>query len=233
MHLFLVSTSGAQVFAHLHPAEVDSLHFRTELPWIPAGSYLLFADIATENGLSLTASTRLEVPPATGSVTPSDADDSWDQTRQVTLARDGASRSLGASHTIVWAGGNDPIVSGQPTDLAFVVRDSANQVAQVEPYLGMPGHAVVVRLDGSVFIHLHAAGTVAPVTQHVFALRDRGDTASNGRVTVAGTEHANMSKMSGELSFPYEFPKPGRYRVWVQVKPKDRVLTGMFDVDVR
>jgi hypothetical protein len=233
MHLFLVSTSGRQVFAHLHPSEVDSLKFLTELPWIPAGPYLLFADISMENGLSLTTSTRIDVPSATGLVTPSDEDDSWDQTRQVTLAREGASRALDASHTIAWAGGNEPIVSGQPTDLKFVVRDSMNQVVPVAPYLGMPGHAVVVRLDGSVFIHLHPAGTVAPVTQQVFAMRDRGDTASNGRLTRVETEHANMSKMPGELSFPYEFPKPGRYRVWVQVKPKDRVLTGMFDVDVR
>jgi hypothetical protein len=39
--------------------------------------------------------------------------------------------------------------------------------------------------------------------------------------------------MSGDISFPYEFPKAGRYRVWVQVKPADRVLTGVFDVEVR
>jgi len=38
--------------------------------------------------------------------------------------------------------------------------------------------------------------------------------------------------MSGRISFPYEFPKPGRYRIWVQVKPGARVLTGTFDVDV-
>jgi hypothetical protein len=42
-----------------------------------------------------------------------------------------------------------------------------------------------------------------------------------------------VMSMSGQLTFPYEFPKPGRYRVWVQVKPNTRVLTGTFDVDVR
>ena len=31
--------------------------------------------------------------------------------------------------------------------------------------------------------------------------------------------------MSGQLTFPYEFPKPGRYRIWVQAKPNRRVLT--------
>ena len=48
-----------------------------------------------------------------------------------------------------------------------------------------------------------------------------------------GADHMPSMAFSGELSFPYEFPKPGRYRVWVQVKPREQVLTGMFDVEVR
>jgi hypothetical protein len=34
------------------------------------------------------------------------------------------------------------------------------------------------------------------------------------------------------LSFPYEFPRPGRYRLWVQVKIDGQVRTGVFDTDV-
>jgi hypothetical protein len=194
----------------------------------------MFGDIATENGLSLTVSNRIEIPPAPGSVTPSDTDDSWYQTSEVTVVRAGAVRQLDAAHTMSWAGGNDTIVAGKPTDLRFVVWDSTSKVAELQPYLGMAAHAVVVALDGSVFVHLHPAGTVPPITQRVFAMRDHGDTMPNGRLrTGIGLEHAPMTAMSGELAFPYEFPKPGRYRVWVQAKPKDRVLTGMFDVTVR
>ena len=34
------------------------------------------------------------------------------------------------------------------------------------------------------------------------------------------------------LSFPYEFPKPGRYRIWVQIKAGGKVHTGVFDAEV-
>ncbi|MGH9884625.1 MAG: hypothetical protein ACREBE_03800 [bacterium] len=234
MHLFLVSTSGMQVFAHLHPVETDSLRFTGQLPWIPAGRYLMFGDIATENGLSLTVSNRLEVPPAPGLVSPSDPDDSWDRTTRVTTGGPGAIRPLGGGYQIVWEGRESPLVSGQSTDLKFVVWDSAMKPVPLKPYLGMAGHAVVVRHDASVFIHLHPMGTIAPVTQTVFAARDRGDTTANGRLRplAAAAEHTGMT-FASELSFPYEFPKPGRYRIWVQVKPADQVLTGTFDIDVR
>jgi hypothetical protein len=34
------------------------------------------------------------------------------------------------------------------------------------------------------------------------------------------------------VSFPYGFPSPGRYRIFVQMKHGSTVETGVFDADV-
>jgi hypothetical protein len=76
---------------------------------------------------------------------------------------------------------------------------------------------------------------VSMAGQQMFKARDRGDTTARGRLRPDALEPTEMPPMTmdGRISFPYEFPKPGHYRMWVQVKPAKRVLTGVFDVDVR
>jgi hypothetical protein len=42
----------------------------------------------------------------------------------------------------------------------------------------------------------------------------------------------NHVSTAEEISFPYAFPEPGAYRLWVQMKSQDRILTGVFDTTV-
>jgi len=44
---------------------------------------------------------------------------------------------------------------------------------------------------------------------------------------MTGMEHTN------EVSFPYSFPKDGHYRIFLQIKRNEKVLTGVFDVKVK
>ncbi len=235
MHLFLVGGQNMDVFAHLHPVERDSLVFVGEVPWLPAGPYRLFADIMLDNGLTLTATETVNLPAMIGAVAPSDSDDSWASTSAVALGATGASAPLGGGYTLSTSTSSESIVARSPVDLAFTVRDQTGNIVPLRPYLGMAAHAVVVRDDESVFIHLHPMGTVSTTAQQVFRVRDAGDTTARGRLKAGTLDQRAMSDMpmSGEFTLPYEFPKPGRYRLWVQVKPAQEVLTGVFDVTVR
>jgi hypothetical protein len=103
--------------------------------------------------------------------------------------------------------------------------------------MGMMSHAAVAKEDGAVFVHLHPSGSASMVAQQLFAQRIAGDTVRGEdgglvlRETVDHSLHGSGAE-PGVVSFPYEFPQPGRYRVWVQVKRDGRVLTGAFVAEV-
>ncbi|MFL5579793.1 MAG: hypothetical protein ACJ8AO_05415, partial [Gemmatimonadaceae bacterium] len=124
-----------------------------------------------------------------------------------------------------------PFVAGRESSIDVRVLEADGEPAMVASYMGMAGHAVVTRADGSVFVHLHPMGTVPVVAVSRLAARERGDTSALAGVDSTRAMHEPRA-FSGDISFPFVFPQPGRYRVWVQVKRHDNVMTGAFDVDV-
>jgi hypothetical protein len=93
--------------------------------------------------------------------------------------------------------------------------------------MGMQGHAEFVKSDLSVFAHIHPAGSV-PMASLMIAQKDSG----------LPMDHASMApranqKLPSEVSFPYGFPQPGDYRLFVQVKRHGHVETGVFDARVQ
>ena len=101
--------------------------------------------------------------------------------------------------------------------------------------MGMLGHAVVRRADGEVFTHLHPLGTISMATQELFERRELGvERLGTNRPSMTSQRWAaNNAARGNEVAFPYAFPRPGDYRMWVQVRTSGRVLTGVFDLKVK
>ena len=236
MHLFVIDTATMTSFAHLHPLFNDTATFATAVPPLVPGVYRLFGDVTFETGQTRTLTgtvTLTHDDSVLASSVRADPDDAW-------INSSGAKRATGTATidtlanemTMEWLADSTPIRANEEMTLRFRVGDQFGAVASLEPYLGMAAHAAIARTDGSVFIHLHPAGTISFAAQEVFALRDRGDTTSNGRLRFASDTMQRAMSMRGEFSFPYIFPRAGQYRIWVQVRHAGRVLTGVFDLVV-
>jgi hypothetical protein len=236
MHLFAVREPSLDVLAHLHPTRVDSASFVSVLPSLPPGRYRVYGDVVHESGLARTLVATTEVAPGLERSVPkgfaSQGDDAW----LMGGASDGAA-PLGDGLTMTWDN-RGAFTAGADTALLFTVRDSVGQTVEVEPYMGMGAHAMVARSDGSVFVHLHPMGTISMAAQERLLRREQGDTVLHGeaqpRSAAAHAAHAAAPvSHPGMLSFPFAFPKPGAYRVWVQVKRAGTVRTAAFDATVR
>lgn len=234
MHLFLVREPAMDAFAHLHPLRREANSFESALPPLPAGRYSVYADVTHESGFSQTLTATVELPDHTApaSTNLSDADDSW-FVGQPTRAESNTHYALGDGFTMHWDPPKSTTAASEVT-LRFRVLDVSGSPAEVEPYMSMLSHAIVRRDDGTVFTHLHPAGSISVASQQVFQLR-AGDTPPR-RITPEMME--SLCQAPGPelrrlpIAFPYEFPKPGLYRIWVQVKTGGKVRTGVFDADV-
>jgi hypothetical protein len=238
MHLFVIDSAAMNTFAHLHPLFDDSSTFSAILPPLPPGSYRLYGDVSFETGQThtITGLVRLTRDDSilAAVVFPRDPDDAW-RTASASPRPDTGSAvdTLEDGSIMEWLADSVKLRASGDATLHFRVHDASGSPALLEPYLGMSAHAVIARGDGSVFVHLHPAGTFSFAAQEVFALRDRGDTTAGGRLRLQPGQSMQMPPTAaGEITFPYAFPRAGTYRIWVQVKRKGRVLTGVFDVTV-
>lgn len=292
MHTFLVRMPGMDAFAHIHPTRRDSLHYQASLPNLPGGRYLVFMDVVYRSGYAETLSDTVDIPAVKvaasqtaisrkgGINSLTDPDDSYLSTEPMGVKQDavgklhldndmvscgkpGASTRLPDGSTMIWTDKSSPVLNaGELYTLKFAVADAAGKAAKLEPYLGMPGHAAILRSDGTVYIHLHPVGTysMASETMLVDRIADTSRTAPrpNGArfrdsidtyltqfkakpeaeknallaLQMPGMDHG-PNGINNMVTFPYAFPRAGHYRIWVQVKRNGQVLTGAFDTQVK
>lgn len=234
MHVFMVREPDLLVFAHLHPSTNDTVSFASVLPSLPAGRYRVYGDIVHESGFTQTVSAKVDLPePTKPNPKPTDPDDAAHVAR---AAPNGTSATLEDGSVMTLERGAN-FVEGRDASLRFAVVDRSGKPLTLEPYIGMAGHAVVSRDDGAVFIHLHPSGTISMASQMAFMMRQPGDTIAGRlgqRIKASESMHSVAAPVpeNGAISFPYAFPKPGKYHIWVQVKHAGRILTGAFAVEV-
>jgi hypothetical protein len=245
VHLFLIRAPQFDAFAHLHPVRRDARTVEGVLPPLPAGDYKLYAEITHENGLSQTLVAQVALPAPLGAARQSaatmtddvwclsptipagdsaqpfalDADDSWHVSPPGTPSGSARISSLMGGNRMIFENAG-ALVANRETSLRFRVLTPSGENVALQPYMGMLGHAVVRRSDGEVFTHLHPVGTISMAAQSLFIRNERP------AAPVGPLEPAE------EVIFPYAFPRPGDYRLWVQVRVAGRVLTGVFDVRV-
>jgi hypothetical protein len=132
----------------------------------------------------------------------------------------------------------------RPTELSantayafrFRLVDAAGHpAADARPYLGMAGHAAFVKTDGTVFAHTHPEGSAAmqAVMLANGASAAMGGMDMTGPLSSAGSDAAAAGDhIPPTVEFPYGFPSPGRYRIFIQMRHANTVETGAFDAEV-
>lgn len=236
MHLFLIDQKGQQ-FAHLHPVPDDSLHFSSILPSLNQGNYLVFAEVVHSNGMAETMTDTLQVLENINSGI-SETDDfagNVPLNTEVSVIDDLKIKVIN----------QHKISAGKPVKITFQCTESEGMPANLQPYLGMAGHAVVMKDDASVFIHLHPMGTISMASQYAIAQKidenvticgNQSDEKDASLDTTGVVDKQTMSLMrskkeyNNEIIFPYVFPKPGDYYIWVQVKHNDSIKSGKFKI---
>jgi hypothetical protein len=233
MHLFIVRMPDMKAFWHLHPDQVQTGDFAVNLPIMPEGQYKLYADIVHHTGFPETQVATVNLPVVTGEslsgddagafgLTPTDKVAQLSGGYRMVWQRDGRSfddRSSDDRSSDGRSSDDRPFKAGQPYWFRFRVEDKDGKPAtDLEPYMGMAGHAVFLSSDGNVFAHVHPAGSVSMAAVGL----------AEGRNPKAAMENMDHSAPAAEVSFPYGFPQPGDYRIFVQVRRAGKVETGEF-----
>jgi hypothetical protein len=236
MHLFLISAPGLDRMWHLHPERISGGAFAEDLPSMPAGRYQIFADIVDKDGFPWTLVGGVDLPQINGKALAGD-DSSWSGNAVSAQPANSTVSQLADGGRMIWRRAAEPLKANVPMTFKFSVEDNDGKPIQdIEPYMGMAGHAEFVSTDMNVFAHIHPAGSVSMAA---LELARTGPAGASGELQAGMPSAMTMTMpMSNapllpEASFPYGFPHAGEYRIFVQIKRAGKVETGVFDARVQ
>lgn len=283
MHMFMIKEGSMDVFAHLHPKRKDPLTFQVPLPPVPKGKYLIFGDIVRLNGFTETIADTITVENDILLTTAdslsnftSDPDDTYIISTAfgsepvknfnsdiLICGKPGIETPLLDGSTAVFEyKPNESFIAGKLYPLTFAINDPAGKPAELQPYMGMMGHAVVFKKEGGVYVHLHPVGNYSMASQKIIEERIDEDSpqptipeqsifydsvnqvvdqiaslteSERNEILMEGMEHTGLGtheEHGATVTFPYAFPEAGEYRIWIQMKRNGQVLNSSFDANV-
>jgi TRAP-type C4-dicarboxylate transport system permease small subunit len=228
MHLYAIRQPEMDAVFHLHPELAGNGDFRMSLPAMPSGEYKLYGDIVHANGFPETLVSTITIPADMPGGTPG-PDDATAHPQPLSKGQLGDSYKLPDGFVMVW---DRPSAITADTAYTFrfhLLNPSGQPATDMQPYMGMAGHAAFVKTDGTVFAHTHPDGS-APMA--ALALANEGGATPAG-MDMGGMDMSGHDKpLSNTVEFPYGFPSSGRYRIFVQMKHGTTIETGAFDVTV-
>lgn len=198
IHLVVISPSGR--LWHLHPVRVGPGDYRVKLTPPEAGTYAVAAELARRGGGVQLVRTTMSV--AAGTDSPA------------------APVPAGAGERVVdGVGVGVDIRPGSPTTITARFGK-----ADLQPWLGMLGHLIVVGPlpEGT---QVGAAAATAQTWAHVHSMIPQ----SPG---MPGKPDETVAAYGPDVPFTYTFAAPGRYRLWLQAERDYTVLTVPIELEV-
>ena len=230
MHLYMIREPEMDAVYHLHPQEISGSDFRLALPSIKPGEYSLYGDVVHANGFPETVTARVTIPPGLAGRALA-GDDAQGSPQPVSQGSLGTSYRFPDGYSMVW---DRPHTFESNAAYRFrfrLLNADGTPAADMQPYMGMMGHAAFVKTDGPVFAHIHPEGSASMAAMMLANQTPGRPTMMNDMAgmdsTATGTPAANV------VEFPYGFPSRGRYRIFVQMKHAGTIETGAFDVNAR
>jgi hypothetical protein len=248
MHLYAIREPGLDAVYHLHPEQTGPGAFRLQLPAMQAGPYRLYADIVHSNGFPETPVAEATIPAGLPS-RPLSGDDASATAIDWMHSNTSKSFTLPDGYRMDWIRDDKPLRAREGKSFRFRLVDQQGKAPKdMQLYMGMLGHAAFVKTDETVFAHIHPMGTASMAALSLAegagtqaAAGDMSGPAMNMKAPDMKDMHMNgmpdmdmgPSSLPNEVSFPYGFPAPGRYRIFVQMKHGHTVETGVFDATVQ
>ena len=218
LHLILVSADFGW-FEHQHPAPSADGRFRLAWTFPRSGRYFLYTDFTPTDGDNQILRATLDVGGTAEKLRRS----------PVLIADVGAVKTSGDTRITLKC---RPLTlrAGQAMVLTYTFSDvSGRPRTDLQPIMGVMGHLIALREDGTTIVHTHALHGVHSGSYGAAMLA----MMQAGQREIVPITAEMVTERGPCFSFKLTLPKPGHYRVWAQFQRKNQWLTVPYTVEIK